>query len=133
MHRKSSRMRTLAVAVATPNLLTNALASEKAVDLSRPYAESNRAGEADLSIVAQNKKRTLTKEEARRQVSAELAKMTAREKARLGRSQVEIDQIVVETANISTCCFTPTNGVTCTDPATGGFACCIVTLAPPPK
>lgn len=129
MHRRTSRMKALAIAVATPNLVTNAVAFDNR------GAELGVASQADTVILAQNNRlqqnQTVTPEDAQRAVRAELSKMSAEDKARLGRSQVEIEKLAVEPAALTKCATNITHGIGCMDPATGGYTCCILTLGAP--
>ncbi len=136
MNCKSLKLKAIAVAVVTPNLIPGPLvAKQGVVEISQPQDGADVTRDADPIIIAQKTRNDRTKKisesQARRMVRAELAKMSPAQKARLGRSQVEIENLAVETMAISTCCLTPTNGVGCTDPATGGIACCLITLKAP--
>lgn len=136
MQHRTSKFKTLAFAVATPNLVTNALASEnRDVEILTPQAEIVLERDSDPLVLAQNnrlqQKQTVTPAQARSAVRAELAKMSTAQKAALGRSQVEIEKLAVEPAALTKCAGNITHGVGCMDPATGGYTCCILTLGAP--
>ena len=134
MRRKSAGLKVLMVAAATPNLATNALAaSETNAEIPAPYGI---AGDARPVVLAQRnpviqKNQTITADQARQAVRAELARMSPEQKAQLGRSQVQIEDLAVQPASITKCGGNITNGIGCTDPGSGGFVCCLVTLGPP--
>lgn len=136
MNRKSTRLKALVVTVATPNLVAGALATAKNdVEGPSPHGEVAIASDAAVVVGQRNqlvqRGQTLTANQARRAVRNELAKMTPEQKARLGKSQVELENLAVQPANATKCGGNVTQGVFCADPFSGGFLCCIVTLGPP--
>ncbi len=137
MNRKSAPLKALVVAVATPNLAGPAVAAGQTNgELPVPHGKVEIAVEPAPVVVAQRnqivvKGQTITTDQVRQAVRTELANMTPAQKARLGRTQVDLDILAVEPANATKCWGNVTNGVGCHDPFSGGYLCCIVTLGPP--
>ena len=131
MQRKATKMKIFAAAVATPNLVADAFASEVVgLEIPLPQRETVIERDSDPLILAQSD-RKVTAAQARLEVRKELSKMSAKQKAQLGRSQVEIEKLAVEPAALTKCATNITHGVGCMDPATGGYTCCILTLGAP--
>lgn len=136
MNRKSTPLKALVVAVATPNLVPGALAAGGNGEVQPYHREAGVTGDAAPVVLAQRNQivvrgETVTTDQVRQAVRTELANMTPAQKARLGRTQVDLDILAVEPANATKCWGNVTNGVGCHDPFSGGYLCCIVTLGPP--
>jgi hypothetical protein len=135
VNRRSTSLKAIIIAAATPNLATDALALESNAEVALPAEISTDAAPVILAqqnqLIQRAPAPTLTADQARQAVRTELASMTPEQKARLGRSQVEIENLAVQAASATKCGANITNGVGCTDPFSGGFACCLVTLGPP--
>lgn len=132
------KLKFLAAAVVTPNVLTGAIAHAGVErEGAQPSVRIEPVQQAS-TVIAQRREpgravkpaRTPTQAQARAAIRAELDRMTTAQKKRLGKSRVEIEKIAIQSVAVTKCCGTFTGGVGChgTKTFSGGITCCAITI-----